>query len=85
MKRRIYGKLLKRGIDKEFAGEALEKFFPYENNLELALESAKKKLHSVKHKPPEKQKSVLIGHLRRYGYDWDVIKQVIHKFFNEHE
>lgn len=76
-KQKIFFELLKKGIDKSIASEAIERNFPEENKFEIALKAAEKKLRMLSGKPADKIKNSLYGFLLRQGFENAVIKQVL--------
>lgn len=48
-----------------------------------ALNSAEKKMRLLSSKPIDKQKNSIFRHLISKGYSYDIVKDVIHKLFNE--
>lgn len=80
---KIKNELFKRGIDKEISEEFIEKYYPHDNENDLALDSARKKMRMISHKPKEKHLQLLINHLQREGFNWDIIKSIIAGFKSE--
>lgn len=75
--------LRQKGIEKDTAAAAIEKVFPHEDTLKLAMEAATKKMRLIAGKEKSKQKTSLISFLKNRGFDWDTIKQVIEKQFED--
>lgn len=82
---KIYQELLKKGINKDTAKNALAEHFPEDNKKELAIEAAEKKMRMLRSKPPEKQKNSLIAYLQRQGFDWNTIRETIQKYFGNND
>ncbi len=80
-KRRIFDELKKRGIASDIAQEALDETFPESNKYELALKSAEKKIRLISNKNKDKQKQLIINHLKRLGFEWNTIKSTLNKLF----
>ena len=80
---KILFELTKRGIDKQIAEETVDTFFDGEDKLEAAEKALVKKLRTSSFKPAEKQKNAVISYLQRQGFEWDVIKALIKKYFRE--
>jgi regulatory protein len=83
--KKVYMELLKRGIEKQLAEKTINDIFPQDDKFDLALTNAKKKINMIKSKPLEKQKQLLISHLQRNGFDWDIIKKVLSSAFTENQ
>lgn len=79
-KSRIIMELLKRGIDRYLASDSVDQYYPADLKLEIAEAAAQKKLRSIRHKSPEKQRSSLTNYLLSLGYDWNVIKEITSKY-----
>ena len=77
--------LRQKGIDKDTATAAVEKVFPHEDTLKLAMEATSKKMRLIAGKEKSKQKTSLISFLNNRGFDWDTIKQVIENKFSDDE
>jgi regulatory protein len=74
-KTRLYLELLNKGIDKEILESALETLYEDNSEAELAIQSARKKLNSLKGVKEEKKKRRLIQYLKRRGFSADIIYQ----------
>lgn len=74
---RITIELLKKGIPKHIAKAAVEDFFPKDDEFEIVLAAANKKMRSLTNKPPQKRKNSLIAYLQRQGFQWQIIKQAL--------
>lgn len=76
-RKRIRQELKNKGIDDTVISENLKRFFDNNNELELALEAARKK--STLSTTLEKEKFVrrISSFLQRRGFSYDVIKRVI--------
>ena len=82
-KPKVIFELTKRGISKVIAEEVADKFFEEDDRLELAERALAKKLRTNAYKPTEKQKNAAISYLQSQGFEWDVIKGLIKKYFEE--
>lgn len=80
---KIRQELRKRGVDDSHIEQAIQQEFPHEQNQELALKAAEKKLRAVSYKPREKQISAVRDYLLRQGFRWEQIKEVLKKLFEE--
>lgn len=75
--RRIKQELMIKGISREIIDRVL--IPDYEEELNMALEVAKKKFPSYKNDNPEAQYRKLGSYLQRRGYDFDIVRQVLDK------
>lgn len=82
-KLRIRNELIKRGISKEIADEAISSFFPADKSINLAFSVAEKKLSTVSKKPLEKQKQSVYNHLLSKGFSFEEAKNTINKLFDK--
>ena len=82
---RIMIDMLKRGIPKSIAIEAIHKIYPVEAKYDMAVKAAAKKMKLIRHKPIEKRKDSLIRYLQSLGYEWDLIKRVVNDNFKDSE
>ena len=80
-KRVIKAELMKKGIDSDLADMTLNKFFPFDEIDDMAIQAAGKKMRMIRHKPKEKQKQSLINFLQRRGFRWETIKGILPEFF----
>ncbi len=78
-KYKLIHELNKRGVEESLISKSIDKYYPDENALELALLAAKKHLKKVAYKPKEKQKKLTTDFLSRRGFDWDIINKAIDK------
>jgi regulatory protein len=77
----VLNELIRKGIDKEIANEAINKYYPINNSWDMALAVALKKLKTISHKPLEKQKSSLYNHLISKGFHYDEARKVLEYVF----
>lgn len=80
-KQKIYFELLKKGIDKSMAANAIEEFFPEDDSYHLALKAAEKKMRMLERKPPEKRKTLMAAYLQRQGFDYTLIRKLVNELF----
>jgi len=76
-KSKLISELIKKGIEKSTAQEAIDEYYPHAEDFEIALKATNKKLRIIRHKPKEKQKESLIRFLQSSGFDWDLIRKVL--------
>ena len=69
--------LQKFGIHKALRDEAVAQVYEENSPLALALALAEKRIARLRDLPPEKARARLIGFLKRRGFDWDVVQQVL--------
>lgn len=74
---KIRSELLRKGVDSKTVDTALEKYFPDDNLLQLAMKAAEKKLRLIAGKPEDKKKLSLINSLRNAGFQESIIRKVI--------
>lgn len=75
---RIERELIKRGIDRHLAEQAVAEFFEDESEIEMAREQARKKWSRVAGEQDiRKQKRKLFGYLQRRGFTPDIIYRVV--------
>ncbi len=80
---KIISLLQQKGIGKDIAADAVEAVFPHDETFDMALEAARKKLHSIAKKEKNKQKTSIISFLKNRGFDWDTIRRVNEELFRE--
>ena len=77
--RRLRQELLRRGISKHDADDALAEAFPPETGKDTALEAAsraaQKKLPALDRKTPEERERALVAYLQRQGFSWEIIRR----------
>ena len=73
--------LIKKGIRKDIAEEALKNVFPEEDARELINRAIEKKMRLLSSKPKDKQKNSLIAYLQRQGFAWSLIKEALADLF----
>jgi len=78
----MIGDLCKRGINKDIAQKVVNSLFPNVDVVGLAEQSSEKKMRAIKNLPLDRQKLRLFNHLQRMGFTWDVINQMMKKYFN---
>jgi regulatory protein len=78
-KRELERKLREKGISRETASNAILPVSDDSTQFELALEAAKVKLRSLRKFDSDKREEKLIAFLARRGFDWDIIKKVVHR------
>jgi len=78
---KISQNLIKKGISKDIIDEAIKKYYPHNDTLDIAFKAAAKKMRLISNKEKSKQKNSLISFLKGQGFDWDTIKQVSEKLF----
>ncbi len=78
-KKKVESELFKRGIDREIISRIVEEKFPNGNELDGALELAKKKMRliQVKKIEPEKLNAKLYTFLISKGYDYETCKRAV--------
>jgi regulatory protein len=79
---KLLQELKNKGISYSLAEEAVTKAFADQDEFELAMRAAKKKLKTIAHNSPDKQKRLLEAHLDRQGFTWDVIKKIVRENFS---
>jgi regulatory protein len=81
---KIRSEMRKRGIDLKIIDEVLEMKFPSGNDLNMAVELAKKKIKSLSYKKLDKVKlqQKVISYLYSKGYDYETSKEAIDKLFS---
>jgi regulatory protein len=84
---RLRRELLKRGISKHDADDALAEAFPPDSERETAMEAAhraaQKKLRALARKTPEEQQRALVGYLQRQGFSWEIIRRICEETIGE--
>ncbi len=80
---KLITELRKRGIDKDLAENTVESLYPEEKEFDIAMQSAEKKLKTIKNKPPVKQKQAVFIYLQRQGFSFDSIRKVIDDLFGD--
>ncbi len=80
---RIFNELMKKGVDRYTAIQSLDIYFPDNNAYDLAIKSAQKKLPKINDRPIQKQKQLLSAHLKRNGFDWETINNVVNELLNQ--
>ena len=73
---RMKMELIKRGIHRDLAEAAVSKYYPQEDEYEIAKAAAGKKISQIMRKPEEKRWNSLSGYLQRQGFGWDIIKKI---------
>lgn len=81
-KTKLILELQKRGINGELALKTANEIFQNIDFFMLASELCEKKLKIIKNKTPEKRKNLLIQHLQRQGFDWDITKKILEHYQN---
>ena len=76
-KTKLLASLLEKSIDKSIAKHAIEQYYPEEDTLAIALRSAEKKLRLISNKPQVKWRSLLISHLLRQGFSYEIINKTV--------
>lgn len=75
---RLQEELRRRGIDRALAERAIDDLFAEENELAAAREAAEKnRSRLAREEDPRKRRDKLYRYLRRRGYTYDAIRQVI--------
>lgn len=75
---RLQTELRKRGIDRTLAETAIAELFEEEDQLDAARTKAEKRWPRIaREEDPRKRRDKLYGYLRRRGFTYDVIREVI--------
>jgi regulatory protein len=82
-KKKMYAELINRGIEKNTASKTVETYFDDNNEEDIAMFAAKKKLSRISYKPVEKQKNSVFSYMQRQGFDYGIIKKVMKQIFND--
>ena len=69
--------LINKGVSKEIAENAVNKYFPEEKSLDLAILAAEKKMKIIEKKQKEKQKQAIFNHLLSKGFSFADAKKVL--------
>ncbi len=78
---RLRADLVRKGVKREIADEAVRSSFSQDDVSRIALEAAIKKQRAVAYRTPEKQRAAVISFLQRRGFAWDVIRAVMARVF----
>ncbi len=78
-------KLQEKGVSKETALEAVATLSDDATQLELAVKAARTKERSLRKLDTTKRREKLIAFLARRGFDWAIIKKVVHGINSEEE
>jgi len=78
-------KLQGKGISRQTASEMVATLSDDATQLELALKAVKTKQRSLQEFDAAKRKEKLTAFLARRGFDWEIIKKVVHKIIPEGE
>ncbi len=82
-KMKIMSELMRKGVARDIAQKAIEIYFPEENQLDMALKTANKKMRLLSGKPAEKRKTSLINSLRNAGFPESIIRQAVEQVYGE--
>ncbi|MDD2646553.1 MAG: RecX family transcriptional regulator [Patescibacteria group bacterium] len=75
----IQQELRRKGIEQKIIKDALENYYPLEEEIESALRLAERKIKSYKNLPNYKIKQKLAQYLAGRGFNWGVVSQVFEK------
>jgi regulatory protein len=76
-RRRAFMELMKKGVDRTTADQALEKVYDTHDSLGTARELARKKAPSLRRLDPVTARRRLAGMLLRRGFDYETVRPVI--------
>ena len=76
---RLRADLMRKGVAKHIAEEAVRREFPPDDVTRIALDAAIKKQRAVAYRSPEKQRSAIVSYLQRSGFSWEVISATLDK------
>ena len=84
-KNKIKGELIKRGVDREIISQVLNEKFPEGNDLENAVDLARRKYKSLQKRNLEEMnlKQKLYTFLSSRGYDYETSKEAVNKIIRE--
>ncbi len=80
---RMKMELIKRGIHRDLAEKSVSKYYPQDDEYEIAKAAAEKKITQILRKPEEKRWNSLSGYLQRQGFGWDVIKKICDEYLKK--
>ncbi len=80
---RVRSELRRRGIADELIEALLSSFADEEQQMHLARQAAERKLRTLRAKPVEKRRSLLIQFLQRRGFSWEIIRAIVEEFGDE--
>lgn len=69
--------LFKRGIHEDLLKEVIAAVFQENSELELAKKLAEKRLPRLRDLPEQKAKARLISYLKRRGFSWETVQEVV--------
>ncbi len=75
--RGLIQELRKRGISSALAEHTVDTLYPHDTSRDLAMAAAEKKMKSLSHRSPEKQKAALQSYLQRQGFAWSIIRDIV--------
>lgn len=84
-KRAILNELLKKGVTKNIAEEAINSYISEQESFDLALKAAEKKYRIVKSKPRDKQIIAMRNFLASRGFKWEIINNTIDIIFEKND
>lgn len=86
-KNKIKGELIKRGVDREKISQVLNEKFPEGNDLDNAVDLARRKYKSLQKRNLEEMnlKQKLYAFLSSRGYDYETSKEAVDKIIREGE
>ncbi|MFM8179288.1 MAG: regulatory protein RecX [Candidatus Kapaibacterium sp.] len=80
---RLRSDLVRKGVAREVAEEAVRAGFGEEDVSRIALDAAIRKQRAVAYRTPEKQRAAVVSFLQRRGFSWTVIRSVMSAVFSE--
>jgi SOS response regulatory protein OraA/RecX len=78
---KLENELKKKGLPEELIYNSIRNIYNEFDLFELAVIAAKKHQKKINYKPKSKQKDLVISFLKRRGFRWETISQVIDKLF----
>ncbi len=79
-KQRLRQELLSKGVDPELVGKALESLYSEVDEMQLAIETVKKKLAGLKEMDVNRKRSRIAQLLARKGFNSDTIYKILDQF-----
>ena len=79
----IRHKLLSKGIDRDIINDFMQDIYSEELQLQNCAYLAKKKIATLHNTPNDKKRDLLAIYLRRKGFTWETVKEVVWQIIKE--